>query len=163
MASRSAVAKRLGRLASPPPADSGELRLVVLGSLGTADNPALNVLADALPVLRARWPKFECLYMGQHYHMLPDRLRQSITYPGRVSLETFERFVDRPPGVSSIAASAGLLWAVLARGSPHRLLRGGPSRAVLRRQGLGRGADARSAIAHGRRATARLPNPSLQQ
>jgi hypothetical protein len=89
-----AVAKRLGSLASPPAADSGVLRMVMLGSLGSADNPALSVLADALPVLRARWPTFECLYMGQHYHMLPDRLRPLVTYPGRISLETFEQLLS---------------------------------------------------------------------
>ena len=86
--------KRLGSLASPPAADSGVLRMVMLDSLGSADNPALSVLADALPVLRARWPKCECLYMGQHYHMLPDRLRPLVTYPGRISLETFEQLLS---------------------------------------------------------------------
>ena len=87
------IAKRLGRQAKPPGASAGPLRLVMLGSLGGADNPALGVLADAMPALRARWPGFECLYMGQHYDMLPKRLRTLVTYPGRVDLKTFEQLL----------------------------------------------------------------------
>jgi len=135
------VAKRLGRQADPPRAGAGPLRLVMLGSLGSADNPALGVLADALPTLQARWPGFECLYMGQHYDMLPERLQTLVTYPGRVDLKTFEQLL--PTAHLAFLPSprrTGLLWAVRACGSIDGLLRCGASSAVLPRQGLGRGA-----------------------
>jgi hypothetical protein len=88
-----AIVKRLTRVADPPAAGDGPLRLIMLGSLGSADNPALGILADALPILRARRPELECLYLGQHYHLMPERLKALVTYPGRVDLETFERLL----------------------------------------------------------------------
>jgi hypothetical protein len=87
-----ALAKQMTRAADAP-TEGGPLRLVMLGSLGSADNPALGILADALPVLKYRWPGFDCLYMGQHYHLMPDRLKAHVTYPGRVDLDTFERLL----------------------------------------------------------------------
>lgn len=80
-------------VAASPPEPGGSLRLVMLGSLGSADNPALKLLADALPLVRERWPSFECLYMGQHYDLMPERLKQLVTYPGRLNLDEFERLL----------------------------------------------------------------------
>ncbi len=86
-----ALAKTVGGRASPPPDADGRTRLILLGSLGSADNPALALLDEAWPALERRVPGFECLYMGQHVHLLPSRLRERVTCPGRLDLETFER------------------------------------------------------------------------
>jgi hypothetical protein len=85
------LARKPGTPAEEPRGKAGGgIRIVMLGGLGSPENPALAVLADGMEALRARRADVECIYMGQHYDLLPDRLKRLITYPGRVGLADFE-------------------------------------------------------------------------
>jgi hypothetical protein len=89
------LGKELAARAQEPPGAEGPLRIVMLGGLGSPENPALEVLADGLEALRARRAGVECVYMGQHYHFLSDRLKRLITYPGRVDMKVFETMLPQ--------------------------------------------------------------------
>jgi hypothetical protein len=89
------LAKQPAALAQEPPGADAPLRIVMLGGLGSPENPALAVLADGLEQPRARRTGVECIYMGQHYHFLSDRLKRLITYPGRVDMAAFEAMLPQ--------------------------------------------------------------------
>jgi hypothetical protein len=76
------------RIARPPRKD-GPVRLLIVGSLGSADNPALSMLETALPNLMNQCPRLECLYLGQHYQLFSPSLKKLVRYPGRLSEEDY--------------------------------------------------------------------------
>jgi glycosyltransferase involved in cell wall biosynthesis len=76
----------------------GPLSLVVSGFIWAdsyADEKALEILSEAIPALRTRFPGAEVHYAGPSAHRLPERLRKLVTDHGRLPAADYVALLAR--------------------------------------------------------------------